>query len=426
MYASCCEHHAVNLSADDATPQGYQKYIDGLIQQLYDAEQTPDTDPVLIRAYGEKLNEAVVDGFGSTLKDIAWNAPEYPVLTALENNVWQFSAAKAFTQVQNMAEALVGADGKIKSFEEFRRDAQQIAGQQLNWLRAEYDTAIASGQMAAKWQTIQAQKEALPLLEFDAVIDDRTSSICRPLNKVIRPVDDAFWKMYYPPNHFNCRSTVRQLREGEITPVKHIQYPEKVPDGFKTNVGIDNKVFPEDSDYYKGTPAYIVNNATLYMPQEEQYIVKYEAEDGTQLLANRQTDIKAGEDYDDLLKVGEALADQGITSHILPVIHTSEDELRAELLPGVKEDKNPDMNIDGEYYEVKTPTDPITYAKLQKNVADAAQQADRVIVLLDQEYSTDLLQKVAEERFRTFPDLQEIGFVTSDGEYLEFQRDKNK
>jgi hypothetical protein len=142
------------------------------------------------------------------------------------------------------------------------------------------------------------------------------------------------------------------------------------------------------------------------------------------LVVNRKTDIAGGQDLKDLVKVGTVLADKGINVQILPEIHASETELRAELLPGVNQDKNPDMKADGNYAEVKTAADPASYDQLQKLIANAARQADRVIVLLESEFTQAQMKGAAENRFRVFPDIKEIGFVTIEGEYIEFTNEK--
>jgi hypothetical protein len=422
LYAGCCDHlpdagKMITLSADA------EKYIDDLIKAIFDNKDIPDTSPELIQAYGTKLGDAVVKGYGSKLSELDWNTPDYEMLTQLQNNVWQFSAAKTHTQMRDMGKALIGPDGKVRSFDDFKREAQAITGEQLKWLRTEYDSAIAGAQMAAKWVKIQAEKETFPLLEFDAVIDDHSSNICPPLNKVTLPVDHPFWLKFYPPNHFKCRSTVRQLRKGEVTPDEDIQYPEKIQPMFAGNVGIDGMIFSRDSAYYVDAPPHIINNATLYMPADEQYITKYLAEDGTAVTANRKTDIENKPDYVKLLKVGEVLAKNGKTVDILPEIHASETELRTTLLPGVADGKNPDAVVNGEYTEVKTPTEPVTFKKLQRAVANAVQQADRVVIELTEPYDEHLMKLVAEERFKTVAGLNDIGFVTVDGEYIEFKND---
>jgi len=113
-------------------------------------------------------------------------------------------------------------------------------------------------------------------LQFDAVLDDRTTELCKSLDGVIRPVDDAFCDQYYPQNHFNCRSDVRQLRDGNITPIDQIAYPE-LPKMFLTNVAKQGLVFPPESLYYIGIPEHILKNASLYMDESEAFLKLYES-----------------------------------------------------------------------------------------------------------------------------------------------------
>ncbi|HEY9712877.1 MAG TPA: hypothetical protein V6C72_05370, partial [Chroococcales cyanobacterium] len=130
---------------------------------MFAAQEAPETDPNLIRAYGQKLGEAVIEGYGANLAQLAWDSPDYATLVALQNNIWQFSAAKTAAQLRDMNDALIGPDGKIRNFDDFKREAQQIAGQQLNWLRTEYDSALRGAQMSAKWQDIVRDKGIFPL-----------------------------------------------------------------------------------------------------------------------------------------------------------------------------------------------------------------------------------------------------------------------
>ena len=43
-------------------------------------------------------------------------------------------------------------------------------------------------------------------LEYSAILDSRTTNICRHLDDRVYPVDAPEWDSYRPPNHFNCRS----------------------------------------------------------------------------------------------------------------------------------------------------------------------------------------------------------------------------
>lgn len=384
-------------------------------------------DAGLAQAYGNKLGNAVVEGYGSDLGGVDWNSPDYATISALQNNVWQFSAAKTRTQLVDFGKALIGPDGKIRSFKDFEREAQQITDEQLRWLETEYNTTVAGAQMAAKWQKIKAEKDTFPMLEFDAVLDSHSSTICPPLDKVRKPVDHPFWLRWYPPNHFNCRSTVRQLADGEETPDDQIIYPEKISPMFDGNVGESGIVFPKDHPYYTDVEPHIVDNATLYMKEEKQYLKTYEQTEGEgNVTVNRKTAIADKPDLELLQKAAEVLADQGMKVEILPEIHAAEAALRDELLPDTKPGKNPDMRVDGKYVEVKAPEKPLSLSKLESAISKGVKQANDLVILLEEEFETEALKKAADNRFELYPDLETVGFVTVDGEYVEFRNDKRQ
>jgi SPP1 gp7 family putative phage head morphogenesis protein len=45
-------------------------------------------------------------------------------------------------------------------------------------------------------------------LQYSAILDDRTTPICRELDGHIHAVGSKVWQNYRPPNHYNCRSVV--------------------------------------------------------------------------------------------------------------------------------------------------------------------------------------------------------------------------
>ena len=64
-----------------------------------------------------------------------------------------------------------------------------------------FNTNMRTARMAAKWQTIQDNKDIAPYLEYVAVLDGRTTSMCKSWSGIIRHADDGFWDTHYPPNH---------------------------------------------------------------------------------------------------------------------------------------------------------------------------------------------------------------------------------
>ena len=83
-------------------------------------------------------------------------------------------------------------------------------GQRLETIfRTNVQMAYSSGRWAqmARSEVIEQR----PYWMYDAVLDSRTTSICRERNGVVRPADDPWWRSNWPPLHFNCRSGVRSL-----------------------------------------------------------------------------------------------------------------------------------------------------------------------------------------------------------------------
>lgn len=209
----------------------------------------------LIKYYAEQLWEALTEGYGDDLTTVDFDTPDEVMLQKLQENVYQFSAAKNYSQLKSLSEALVGPDGKQREYNEFKKAAQAINGEHAGrFLQAEYNMAIGSGQFASKWVVIQKDKELFPLLEFSAIIDGHTTEICILLNGVIRPIDDILWEQWYPPNHWGERSDVLQLEAGTVTPLEDIRYPEKVHAMFKRNMAKEGWAFPEGHPYYIGNP----------------------------------------------------------------------------------------------------------------------------------------------------------------------------
>lgn len=57
--------------------------------------------------------------------------------------------------------------------------------------------------------------QARPYWMFDAVLDNKTTPVCRASDGTVLPADHAFWKTHYPPLHHRCRSSVRNMTAAE-------------------------------------------------------------------------------------------------------------------------------------------------------------------------------------------------------------------
>ena len=84
------------------------------------------------------------------------------------------------------------------------------------YLKNVYRTNIQSSYNIAHEQEQKDNKDFFPYLEYIGVDDSRQSDICKTLDGTVRRVTDDFWKTYYPPNHYQCRSGVVSMTKEEF------------------------------------------------------------------------------------------------------------------------------------------------------------------------------------------------------------------
>jgi len=131
-----------------------------------------------------------------------------------------FSGLKTFHELNEAFPSLLDENGNRKSFEQFYNDVQKIdKTYNQNYLHAEYNFVHASAQMAAKWEQFTEDGDRYNL-QYRTAGDDKVRPEHAALNGVTRPMNDPFWETYYPPNGWNCRCTVVQVRKSKypLTP----------------------------------------------------------------------------------------------------------------------------------------------------------------------------------------------------------------
>lgn len=266
-----------------------EAHIESLIKGIESGKINKKALPEnLYNAIANHLKKGLYKGFGIDYNDLvdtmgkssSFKLGDLELLAELRTNIYMFSAAKTYQQVREMSSALINDEGVVVPYTEFKNKARDIFDRyNESYLKTEYDTAVGQGQNAIMWNRIENEKEVLPLLKYDAVIDKNTSDICRPLDGLVAPVDDPVWKKIMPLNHFNCRCLVRQLTEGEerSTPkaTKDRMFTDatgKMSDVFKMNPGIDQVVFKEDHPYFivpKEDQALAKRNFNLSIPKKD-------------------------------------------------------------------------------------------------------------------------------------------------------------
>lgn len=408
--SACGGYHLPNLSDDpriiDTTPL-YAELLslihktDGKIPatSLLDAN-TPQGK--ITKANNDTLLAATIEGFtgkknkgknteayiAKGIKSIQYNTPDAEKLNNLRSNVYTFSYAKNYHQLRDLTDALMDGD-RIRPFEEFRKKAVNILDEyQGNWLKAEYNLALQGATMASKWvgfQKIADRKKGKVLLEYRTVGDARVREEHRALNGVRKPMDDPFWKTWYPPNGYNCRCTVIAVNSGDETPDADITYPEKVPGIFKTNIAELGLAFPLNHPYFTDLPDDVRDAQLRKLPYTEQAFTIYKPKKGKGIV-KQHLDYTPAQDAADLTLAATYMADKlNLSVTIMPQLE-AEDKRRALLVPPPRGRRNPDFLINGVWADLKhigKNGDVVELKAVHDRIKQAKKQADSAVILIN-------------------------------------------
>lgn len=168
-----------------------------------------------------------------------------------------FSGMKAFHELHEAFPSLLDENGNKKPFERFLNDVLSIdRTYNVNYLRAEYNFVSASAEMAAKWEQFMADGDRYNL-QYRTQKDDKVRPEHAALHGVTLPPSDPFWEEFYPPNGWNCRCTVVQVRKSKYPVTPHSEAMRLGDEAlqrdkkgmFRFNPGIEGKSIPDYNPY---------------------------------------------------------------------------------------------------------------------------------------------------------------------------------
>lgn len=112
------------------------------------------------------------------------------------------------------------------SLQNMSRELRDVTGQSFNnaFRLIRTETSYIDGQATLEGYK-QAQEElGLEYYEYDAFLDDRTSAICRELDKKRFKMSESVVGVNFPPMHPNCRSTTQLILDNDEMkePVKEL------------------------------------------------------------------------------------------------------------------------------------------------------------------------------------------------------------
>lgn len=131
------------------------------------------------------------------------------------------------------------------SVKDFIADAREITGKDVGYSQyfdLVFRTNLQKDYNAAKAYDIMTDPPQY--LQFVGIEDERQSDICAARSGVILPATDPWWDDNWPPLHYNCRSTVREITGSEA---------EEVRRNYK-QIRADNEVIHKKINNYSPSP----------------------------------------------------------------------------------------------------------------------------------------------------------------------------
>ena len=335
-----------------------------------------------------------------------------------------FSGMKTFHELNEAFPSLLDSNGNRKTFEAFLNDVRKIDNTyNSNYLRAEYNFVQSSAEMAAKWEQFSEDGDRYNL-QYRTANDGKVRPEHAALNGVTLPPSDPFWEEYYPPNGWNCRCTVVQVRKSKYPATPHDEAMALGEEAlqrdtkgiFHFNPGKEQKTTPDYNPYtikrcrdcdiargkldldrkpvadnelcaacrlvHKCANAYTDSGKTnlsvedrdaiLAKPLDEQYFTKYIGIKGKVL----QHDLacSTAEDYKRVLDVAMAFANEYGDCYLNPEIRFNAKEGRRKVYDMIPKDSraNPDLKV-GEfgYIDVKSPEKVMNCCRNANHASDA-------------------------------------------------------
>ena len=228
--------------------------FNGMMKALFNEKGSQFRIDILAEQPAQDFINAHADALNSGFQQVPMSDS---MRQRLQRSNYIFSGMKTFHELNEAFPSLIDENGNRKPFEQFLNDVQRIdRTYNQNYLRAEYNFVHASATMAAKWEEFMQDGDRYNL-QYRTAHDDRVRPEHAALDRVTLPITDPFWESYYPPNGWNCRCTVVQVRKSKYPETPHDQAMALGEEAtgkdtkgiFHFNPGIEQKTVPDYNPY---------------------------------------------------------------------------------------------------------------------------------------------------------------------------------
>ncbi len=228
--------------------------FDGIMKAVYKTEGTELSIDILSTPQVREFIESHASALDSSFERIKMSDA---MRRRLHRSDFIFSGIKTFHELNEAFPSLIDENGDRKSFERFLNDVRSIdQTYNGNYLRAEYNFVSASAEMAAKWEEFMQDGDRYNL-QYRTQKDDKVRPEHAALDRVTLPPSDPFWTEFYPPNGWNCRCTVVQVRKSKYPATSHAEAMRLGDEAlqrdskgiFRFNPGLEQKTVPDYNPY---------------------------------------------------------------------------------------------------------------------------------------------------------------------------------
>ncbi|AYD48212.1 PBECR2 nuclease fold domain-containing protein [Arachidicoccus soli] len=232
-------------------------FLDNLASDLFNSRLPDGQIPEeMYELSTDKLFNALDKGLGGVSFD--FEDERNSLKAFFQDNLAQFSAAKSLTELKFFNELLIKENGEIRSFNEFR-DAVLRYGIQFNknYLKTEYNTAVAAAQNARQFITLK--QNGVQYLTYKTMEDGKVRPTHVILDDFTAHIDDPAWDVMTPPLAFNCRcyllpgiaSQVGVLLNKLKMTFRQLFRAAKVPKEFQNNPAKSKVIYTQEMPYFK-------------------------------------------------------------------------------------------------------------------------------------------------------------------------------
>lgn len=192
--------------------------FDGMMRTLYSQKGSEFRIEVLEEPKVQEFINAHAGALDSTFKQVEMSDA---MRKRLQRSDYIFSGMKTFHELNEAFPSMLDENGNRKTFERFLNDVRKIDNTyNSSYLRAEFNFVQSSAEMAAKWEGFMEDGDRYNL-QYRTAGDGKVRPEHAALNGVTIPPSDPFWEEYYPPNGWNCRCTVVQVRKSKYPATPH-------------------------------------------------------------------------------------------------------------------------------------------------------------------------------------------------------------